>query len=414
MKNAARRANSFVCRVFCCLDKHFRRVIIFNLIIIYSAFIRIFVKVFTRQQTRRRRHLKPVRRNKHPYLQIFVIIFITAVLFLSGCGSFVKVKDKNSPTLLKSENAAQSDLIDEINRFAAIRAMRAKMDLKFEDNSYAELGIAEKYRSADGEIVVERPAKILLKVQVPLIKTDVVQMTSDGEKFRVAILQDDAGGKNRNFVLGTNNADYTLLQEQLKKADFNGKAMKQNVNAFANMRPQHFTDAMLVRPVDAANFAYAQSSILQEEDDLTVAKKSPLKRVLRGYYLLDEYRKNVDGSLSISRRFWFDRVGAIRLARQQIFDEKGEIESDIIYGREAAITETGNHKLPLRIEVTRPKEKYKMSLTYQSAAGVEIDDTYPAEAFVLENRWNLPEVDLDRKLEEIRHRQPQSATGNNR
>src|SRR5688500_2355880 len=138
-------------------------------------------------------------------------------------------------------------------------------------------------------------------------------MTSNGEKFRVAILEDGGSGKYKNFVLGTNKADYTLLQAEVKKADFNGngKAMKQNVNAFSNMRPQHFTEAMLVRPIDTANYVYAQSAILQDEEDLTVAKKSPLKRVLRGYYLLDEFRKTSDGGLSISRRFWFDRVGSI-------------------------------------------------------------------------------------------------------
>ncbi len=370
------------------------------------------MRVFTRQQTAELRHLKPVMSNKTPRLQLSV--FILAVLFLGGCGSFVKVKDKNSPTLLKNENATQARLLEEINRFAKVGSMRAKMDLKFEDNSYAELGIAEKYRTADGEIIVERPAKILLKVQVPVIKTDVVQMTSDGERFRVAVLEDGGSGKYRNFVLGTNSADYALLQREVIKADLNGngKEIKQNVNAFASMRPQHFTDAMLVRPVDTENFVYTQSSILQEEDDLTVAKKSPLKRVLRGYYFLDEYRKNADGSLAISRRFWFDRVGGIRLARQQIFDAVGEIESDIIYGREATMTETGNHKLPLRIEVTRPKEKYKMSLTYQSPESVQIDDEYPAEAFVLENRWKLPEVDLDKKLEEIRSQNPQSVNRN--
>lgn len=375
--------------------------------------MRVFTN-FTRQQTAEIRHHKPVMSNKSPLLQLPVLFLFLTVLVFSGCGSFIKVKDKNSPTLLKTENASQAELLNEVNRFAKVNSMRAKMDLKFEDNSYAELGITEKYRAADGEVIVERPAKILLKVQVPLIKTDVVQMTSDGEKFRVAVLEDDQGGKLKSFVLGTNKADYTLLQADINRADFdgNGKTMKQNVKAFANMRPQHFTDAMLVRPVDTATYVYAQSAILQEEQDLTVAKKSPLKRVLRGYYLLDELRKNDDGNLTVSRRFWFDRVGGIRLARQQIFDAAGEIESDIIYGREGNLTETGGYKLPLRIEVTRPKEKYKMSLEYQSPESVEIDDTYPAEAFVLENRWNLPEINLDKKLEEIRSQKPQSINQN--
>ncbi len=54
--------------------------------------------------------------------------------------------------------------------------------------------------------------------------------------------------------------------------------------------------------------------------------------------------------------------------------------------------------MPQRVEVTRPKEKYKMSLTYQSPESVSIGRTYDPEVFVLENSWNLPEVDLDKKV----------------
>jgi len=325
-------------------------------------------------------------------------------LFLSGC---IKPSDKvERAKLLKTENATQSELLNEINRFAAVKSMRAKMDWKFEDNSYAEIGLAEKYKTADGEVVVQRPSNILLKIQIPIIKTDVVQMTSDGSKFRVAILLDDTSdGKYKKFVSGTNEADYSALQEQVKNLDLNGKAMQQNVNAFANIRPQHFTDAILVRPIDTEKNAYVQSTIMQEEEDVAKAKKSPLRKVLRGYYLLDELTRNADGSLKIKRRFWFDRVGGIRLARQQIFDAKGEIDSDITYGNTGSLTESGEYaNLPLQIIVTRPKEKYKMSLTYQSPASVTIGKSYPATAFVLENTWGLQELDLDKKLSEAKNR----------
>jgi hypothetical protein len=324
-------------------------------------------------------------------------------LFLSGC---IKPSDKvERAKLLKTENASQSELLNEINRFAAVKSMRAKMDWKFEDNSYAEVGLAEKYKTADGEVVVQRPANILLKIQIPIIKTDVVQMTSDGNKFRVAILEDGSGGKYRKFVSGTNEADYSALQEQVKNLDLNGKALQQNVNAFSNLRPQHFTDAILVRPIDPENNAYVQSTILHEEEDVATAKKSPLRKVLRGYYLLDELKKEADGSLKIRRRVWFDRVGGIRLARQQIFDAKGEIDADITYGNTGNLTESGEYaNLPLQIIVTRPKEKYKMSLTYQSPASVTIGKSYPVAAFVLENTWGLQELDLDKKLSEARNR----------
>lgn len=346
----------------------------------------------------------------HKVLQLRAVAIVGLVVFSIGC---IKVKqNRETARLLKTETAPQSQLIDEVNRFARVNSMRAKMDLKFEDNSFAEYGMKESYRNADGEVVVQRPGKILLKVQVPLIKSDVAQMTSDGESFRVAILQDGASGKYKKFVKGTNSADYSRLQKTLNSTEFtNGKEAKEvaeNVNAFLNLRPQHFTDAMLVRPTDESS-VYTNSTIFEIEDDTTVERKSPLRKVMRGYYLLDEFSKEADGSLKISRRFWFDRVGGIRLARQQIFDAAGEIESDIVYGKEGKLTGTADYtNLPLEIQVTRPKEKYSMKLSYQTPEAVTIGTTFPEAAFVLQNSWNLEEIDLDKKLAEARIDQPTS------
>jgi hypothetical protein len=54
--------------------------------------------------------------------------------------------------------------------------------------------------------------------------------------------------------------------------------------------------------------------------------------------------------------------------------------------------------LPLRIQVTRPKEKYTMSLTYLMPEDVTIGNKFPETAFTLQNTWDLEEVDLDKKL----------------
>lgn len=342
-------------------------------------------------------------------LQSYLFILLLAVIFLPGCN--VVKTDSTTPTLLKTEDATHAELMAEVNRFARVNSMRAKMDLKFEDNSFAQFGSKEVYRAADGEIVVQRPANILLKVQVPVLKTDVAQMTSDGEKFRVAILQDGGSGKYKKFVIGSNNADYSKLQKTLGGENGDGQ-IKKNVNAFANLRPQHFTDAMLVRPTDDAHL-YTHSTIFQIEEDVTQPKKSPLRRVNRGYYLLDEFVKSDTGELVISRRFWFDRVGGIRLARQQIFDTRGEIESDIVYGAEGNLTSTGDYaRLPLQIIVTRPQEKYSMKLTYQSPESVTIGKTYPSTAFVLQNTWGLEEYNLDEKLKEFNAGRPSTPNHN--
>ena len=68
---------------------------------------------------------------KSPLLFIAIILF-----FLSGCNFGVK-KD-STPTLLEVEDASKTQLLDEINRFAKVGSMRAKMDLKFEDTSFAQ------------------------------------------------------------------------------------------------------------------------------------------------------------------------------------------------------------------------------------------------------------------------------------
>lgn len=363
-----------------------------------------------RQHAARSRHHKRNMFIGTPRLRSSLILFVSLVIFSTGC-SIIKTKD-STPTLLKVENATKVELTTEVNRFARVGSMRAKMDLKFEDNSFAQFGNKEVYRAADGEIVVQRPANILLKVQVPVIKSDVAQMTSDGKTFRVAILQDGGSGKYKKFVKGTNNADYSKLQKSLNSSDNGNGQANQNVGAFSNLRPQHFTDAMLVRPIEEANF-YAQSTIFQMEEDMTQKKNSPLRKVMRGYYLLDEFVKDEGGELKIARRFWFDRVGGIRLARQQIFDKAGEIESDIIYGKEGNLSDKAEYKnLPLRIQVTRPKEKYTMSLTYQTPETVSIGKTYPESAFVLENTWPLEEVDLDQKLREATAANPPTDNSN--
>jgi hypothetical protein len=341
-----------------------------------------------------------------------VAIFALCMVALTAGCNLVK-KESKTPTLLKTETAGQAELMKEVNRFARVASMRAKMDLQFEDNSFAEFGTKEKYRNADGEIVVQRPGMILMKVQIPFIKSDLAQMTSDGTNFRVAILYGGDADKYKKFVKGTNNADYSKLQKNLsapRNGNGEAKAVRENVSAFSNLRPQHFTDAMLVRPTDAAN-VYTQSTIFEIEDDQTVNSKSPIRRVVRGYYLLDEFVKTGDGQLKIARRFWFDRVGGIRLAKQQIFDQAGEIESDIVYGKEGKLTEGADYaNLPLEIQVTRPKEKYSMRLRYQTPEAVTIGNKFPEAAFTLQNSWNLEEVDLDKRLAEAAVDQPTSNT----
>ena len=325
------------------------------------------------------------------------LLSICLVILSTGCLS--PSNDVQVPVALSVESADKEKLFAEINRLAEIKAINGKVYVKFEDNSFAESGISEKYKAADGQVTVQSPANINLRIQIPFVGTDLVRMTSDGEKFRVAVIC-CVEERYKKFVFGTNNNNYTKLRESAKQIMAKGSDQQQAISVFASLRPQHFTDALIMRPVRSEKDSlYAQSEIYQEEAGTTKAK-SRIARVVRGYYLLDEYKQIGADEIKIMRRFWFDRTGGIRLARQQIFDQRGILETDITYGLEQKVGESGQQSLPGEVQITRPQERYSVKLTYQTPNAVVIGKTYDPEIFQLQNTWQLPEVDLDKRTEQ--------------
>ncbi len=332
---------------------------------------------------------------------IFLSLVLLGALTLSGCGLFGTRKKVQVPQLLAPlAEADTSRLIAEVNRLAATRSLHGKVDIEFEDTSFAESGIAEKYRQADGTVTLQRPGKIYLVISVPFIARDIAQMTSDGEKFRVAVLEGDQ--KYKRFVKGTNSAKYAQLDVNGKpsEAEKNKKrpmTATETVSALSNLRPQHLTEALMLSPIPdpaTSGLIYVRSEFYQEEPDNRPRAKNN-DRIVRGYYLVEEVSHPASGEPRLVRRFWFDRFNGIRLARIQTFDDKGLLTTDVSYWDEKPFGETGQRRLPGRIQITRPHDHYKLNIAYQSPSSVTVDQEFQPEAFVLENRWQLAEVDLD-------------------
>ena len=327
-------------------------------------------------------------------LKISKITVLLALIVISGC-SLVHKKVETEKLLTPILNANTSELMAAVNKLVGVKSIHGLVDIQFQDNSFANLGLAEKYRTVPGSITLQRPGNIYLIIQMPFVASDVVQMTSDGEHFRIAILKGD--DKIRKFVKGTNSAVYSKLDMDgsAQTGDKNSEAL--TVNALSNLRPQHLTEALLLKPIDpqAAGTLYVQSEFFESEKDPT--REDGNKRVLRGYYFLDELISNGTQGARLSRRFWFDRVGGIRLARLQTFDENGALANDVTYGQVTKFGAEGNFLLPAKISLTRPHDQYKISISYQTPESLTIDREYQPDAFVLLNKWNLPEVDLDEK-----------------
>jgi hypothetical protein len=333
-------------------------------------------------------------------LRLAITLALAIILPVATACHIVHKPVEIEKLLTPLSQADTAQLIRVVNNLVAARSIHGKVDIQFEDTSFATSGIAEKYRVADGSITLQRPAKVYLVVQGPLAIGDVAQMTSDGEHFRIAVLKGD--DKYRNFVRGTNDAVYRKLEvdgsssptaKPNKKGKPNSEA--QAVSALSNLRPQHLTDALLVRPIDQhiPGVMYVQSEFFESEKDPAQVETS--KRVVRGYYFLEELQTTGDGNGRLLRRFWFDRVNGIRLARLQTFDDKGVLVTDVTYGELKRFGAGGEALLPAQVGITRPQDHYKITITYQTPEAVTLDHDYLPEVFVLENRFGLREVDLD-------------------
>jgi hypothetical protein len=348
----------------------------------------------------RRKPLAPGRRPRAARLALLLAVALCASAS-AGCGRFIKSQVSVPQLLSPLAEADTARLIEEVNALSRVRSIRGKADIQFLDNSFAQCGVVEKYKTADADITTQRPGQIYLTIQDPFIGSKIAEMSSDGTNFWVAVLKGEE--KYRRFLKGTNEAQYERIGGG-GGADCDGKGKKQSameqraVSAFSGLRPQHFTDALLIRPVAeaGAGLVYSRNETFAEEPDVrTGAKKNA--RVVRGYYQLEELKTEGEGRARLLRRFWFDRVGGVRLARMQTFDDRGQLTTDIIYRDPKAFGEGGAHRLPAEIEITRPQDHYSIRINYQSPEAVRLDQLFPPTAFVLENREKLQEVDLDAK-----------------
>lgn len=330
-------------------------------------------------------------------------LLLAVALLAGGCGLFrtsrkISVPQPLTPLL----DATTEQLLAEVNRMAGVRSLGGRVDIQFLDTSFAECGIAEKYRTADGRLIVQSPGQIYLLIQAPLIGTKIAEMSSNGERFWAAVYQGDP--KYRRYVTGTNSAVYERLEANGQSLDCRQNGARREaamqratVSALSSLRPQHFTAALLVPPAapEGSNLLYAAAETFEEEPDPRPAARKDA-RVVRGYYVMSELEPQGPNRARVLRRFWFDRVGAIRLARVQTYDERGRLVTDVVYSNPQTFgAGAAARRLPAQIELTRPQDRYSIRVAFQEPTAAEVDTPRDPDIFVLKNSEGLPEVDLD-------------------
>jgi hypothetical protein len=315
--------------------------------------------------------------------RFFAIPILAFALLSSACIKHVTVAEK----LPVNPPVPVAELVSRLNAFREINTFGAQGTIIVRNYFTGKDSKADEFPGANYVIRLQRPEGIRLVVKAPIISKQVAEMASDGNNFQLAIFYPD---DKRQFIYGTNVNEIARMSKVESKDPTLLKA-----GGLLNMRPQHFTDAFLIKPINGS-FEVFREEVLQDEADTRPGKKN--KRVDKSYYVLYVVERNAGGEpngiVELRRKFWFDRnQSGTPLARQQTFEADGRLASDISYVKWLGVPNTDKF-WPEEILVDRRNDGYQIRLIIERDS-VEINLELPENIFKLENREKLKEVNLD-------------------
>jgi outer membrane lipoprotein-sorting protein len=252
------------------------------------------------------------------------IAVATAILAAMGCA--VRRTTKIAPPELSAPpvEASLDDLVARVNALdSGVQTLTATVDFQPTAGSVYS-GVIKEYQDVKGFILVKKPAMIRVIGQAPVIRTNIFDMVSDGETFRLSI------PPKHKFIVGP-----TALTRPSK-------------NALENMRPQHILDAMLVPPIDTT-----KDRISDEEAEENSHR----------YYVLTVFQPGDGAELFPLRKVWFDRSN-LDVARMQTYGPKGRYTEEVQY---SSYKDFQGTRYPAQIQITRPVEDYRLAITIQKA-----------------------------------------------
>lgn len=253
-----------------------------------------------------------------PFRRVPICLVAVCLLSLGLSSCFVRrrvIARKGASTTQPLLTADRQTLLDSITRqFEAVRDFNAEVDM------VPALGTAERskiteYKDVRAYILFRGPSDIRLIGLYPVVRTKAFDMVSNGLDFKLYV-----PSRNR-FLIGKNEIE------------------QPSANKLENLRPQHFLDAMLVRPVDLKTEKVLMMNLTDEDNAV---------------YIVPVVSENGNGQLQLTRSIWFNRYN-LSIARQFIFDANGNILTDARYSDWKAYD---NVAFPKHIEINRPKDEY--------------------------------------------------------
>lgn len=312
-------------------------------------------------------------------------LWLVAVALLNAaCVKTVKIAERlpiNAPVPL-------DELVARINAYSEINTLAMQVENVVVRNYFTgKQTEAEQFPAAAGLLRFQRPENTFLRVS--FIGKKIAEMASDGQQFQLALFYPE---EKRRFIHGSNlkEIDRMNAQEVQKSKD----SQISRAGGLINMRPQHITDSVLIKPISADE----RHDVFREEVHTTEPDARPGKSkhmVEKTYYVLYVIERGDGGQAKLRRKFWFDRtLPDTPLTRQQVFENgEGRLASDITY--------TDWFKLPNSdrqwagvITIDRRNDGYQLKLELAKDS-IEPNIALPPNLFHLDNTEHLDDLDLD-------------------
>jgi outer membrane lipoprotein-sorting protein len=295
------------------------------------------------------------------HLRKTTLIFLIALLSISGCGfrSSHPVKMRTSTATLK--DATLEQLVESINSNAEkLKTLKATVDI---DSSVLE---EKKDRVKDnpqlaGLILVRKPEMLRMRIYVPVIHNVAADMVSNGKTFALAALT------KSKFYTGSNKQPVKPSPEPLE-----------------NLRPQHISDALLLKPIEEGK----EIAVLENTTEVVKDPKTH-KDVEQLAYTVVVIDKDSAGYY-LSRKIVFSRTDLLP-HEQSIYDRQGRLVTFVRYEN---FTNYSGIPLPAVVSIQRPIEGYGITI---SMVKVEVNVPLTDEQFVLTQPPGSQVINLDTK-----------------
>ncbi|HZU34025.1 MAG TPA: hypothetical protein VFB79_23135 [Candidatus Angelobacter sp.] len=293
--------------------------------------------------------------------KVSFIFFLVAVLSLSGCGFRTShpVKVRTSTAALKQ--ATLQELIASVNaNVEKLKTLKATVDI---DSSVLE---QKKDKVVDnpqvtGYILVRKPEMLRMRVLLPVVRNTMVDMVSDGSNFSLAI------PPKSKFIVGSNQ-----------------QPEKPSPQPLENLRPQHISEALLLRPIDQQK----EIAVLEDSTEMVKDPKSR-KDVEQASYTIIVIDKDNAGSF-LSRKIVFSRTDLLP-HEESIYNRQGQLAT---FTRYENYSENNGVLFPGIVAIQRPIEGYSLTI---SMVKLDVNAPLTDEQFVLTQPPGSQLINLDTK-----------------